>query len=108
MQDAKTRRYPRTKPPADLLVAWQTGARKSVSRVDSICLGGLFVRTPHPPPESSVLQILLDWRTGEARARCVVRRVEPRRGMAIEIVGMEPSDRIRLAGFLRQTPVHAH
>lgn len=107
MQYTKTRRYPRTKAPAELLVAWQTGARKSVSHVDSICLGGLFVRTPHPPPESTVLQILLDWRTGEARARCVVRRVEARRGMAIEIIGMDPHDRMQLAGMLRESPVHA-
>lgn len=100
MQDMMTRRYPRMKPPEDLLVAWQTATQKAVSRVESIALGGLFVRTTDPAPRASVLQILLDWRTGEARARCIVRRAEPLRGMALEIIGMEPTDRIRLAGLL--------
>jgi hypothetical protein len=107
MQGQITRRYPRIKPPAELLVAWQTVDRKSVSRAETIALGGLFVRTPQPLPKSSMLQLLLDWRTGEARARGIVRHVEPRRGMGIEIIAMEPNDRLKLAGLLRQMNVCA-
>ncbi len=102
MQFEKTRRYPRVKAPGELLVAWQEGSRKAIAHADSIALGGLFVRTTKPAPKESVLRVLIDWRTGEARARCVVRRVEPRRGMAIEIVGMEANDRLNLARLIRQ------
>jgi hypothetical protein len=43
-----------------------------------------------------MVKILMDLEFGEVRARAVVRRVSPARGMAIEFVAMTQEDRARL------------
>jgi len=45
----ETRRYPRMKSPEGLGVAWQTTTRELVSPVETLGLGGLFIRTQEPP-----------------------------------------------------------
>lgn len=42
------------------------------------------------------MKVLLDLPLGEVRARAVVRRVAPLRGMAIEFISMTQEDRARL------------
>jgi hypothetical protein len=96
-----TRRYPRVKAPEGTLVGWQVGTKSTVSRLEDIALGGLFIRTPDPPPKQSLVKLVLSTGTGEVRARGVVRRVAPRQGMAIEFTAMNPDDRGRLTGLLR-------
>lgn len=96
MGDAEQRRYPRVVPPRNLLVAWQSGTRRAVSYLESIALGGLFVVTRQPAPIRSMVKVLLDLPFGEVRARAVVRRVLPTRGMAIEFIAMTQEDRARL------------
>jgi len=96
-----TRRYPRVKAPKGTFVGWQLGTRRSVSRVGDIALGGLFIRTPDPPPQQSFVKVVLTTRTGTVRARGVVRWVAPTKGMAIEFTAMNADDRGRLYGLLR-------
>jgi len=96
-----TRRYPRVKAPEGTLVGWQVGTKRSVSRLEDIALGGLFIRTPDPPPERSLVKLVLSTGNVEVRARGVVRRVAPRQGMGIEFTSMNPDDRGRLTGLLR-------
>jgi len=96
-----TRRYPRVKAPEGILVGWQVGTKRSVSHLGDIALGGLFIRTTDPPPERSLVKIVLSAGTAEVRARGVVRRVAPHQGMAIEFTAMNPDDRGRLTGMLR-------
>lgn len=90
------RRYPRVPSPQDLLVAWQAGTSRGVSRLESLGLGGLFVLTREPAPLRSVVKLLLDLPRGEVRARGVVRRILPKRGMGIEFIAMAQEDRARL------------
>ena len=90
------RRYPRVKPPKTVVVAWQSGMRRDVSYVNDLALGGLFVRTKSPVPLRSAVQILLDMPVGQVRGRAVVRRVEEKTGMAVQIISMDPEDRGRL------------
>lgn len=97
----KERRHPRVKAPKGLLVAWEAGTRRSVSYLESIALGGFFIRTSQPPPVRSTLRILLELPLGDVRARAVVRRVAPSKGMGIEFIGMNPEDRARLNKLLR-------
>ncbi len=92
----KTRRHPRVRPPKGLFVAWETGSRRAVSRLETISLGGVFIRTPEPPPVGSMINMLLDMRNGDVRARAIVRRVAPSKGMGIEFISMTPEDRARL------------
>ena len=96
MGEAERRRYPRVVAPKSVVVAWQSGTRRSVSYMESIALGGLFVLTGHPVPIRSMVKVLMDLQFGEVRARGVVRRVMPTRGMAVEFIAMTQEDRARL------------
>lgn len=40
--------------------------------------------------------MLLDMQSGDVRARAIVRRVAPSKGMGIEFISMTPEDRARL------------
>jgi hypothetical protein len=86
-----------------MLVGWQVGTQRFVSRLDNIALGGLFIRTPNPPPAESLVKVIvsLPMGSGEVQARGVVRRVTPSRGMGVEFTAMNPEDRGRLSGLLR-------
>jgi len=96
-----TRRYPRVKAPAGLLVACQNANRKWLSYVDGLGLGGLFIRTPEPLPVGSVIQIMIAVPGDGVRARAVVKDVRPNEGMGVGIVSMGQDDRLRLSSFVR-------
>ena len=98
----KTRRHPRVKSPKGLFVAWETGTRRSVSRLETLSLGGVFIHTPEPAPIGSTINILLDMQSGDVRARAIVRRITPSKGMGIEFISMTPEDRARLNKQLQQ------
>jgi hypothetical protein len=105
MADTKpkpTRRHPRVNSPKGLLIAWETGSRRSVSRLETLSLGGVFIRTPEPPPVGSTINVLLDMQNGDVRARAIVRRVAPNKGMGIEFISMSPEDRARLNKQLQE------
>jgi len=98
----KTRRHPRVKSPKGLFVAWETGSRRCVSRLETLSLGGVFIHTPEPAPIGSTINILLDMQSGDVRARAIVRRIAPSKGMGIEFISMTPEDRARLNKQLQQ------
>lgn len=97
------RRYARVKLPG-VLVAWQASTTRSVSRLETLGLGGLFVLTSEPPPLRSMVRLLLDLPGGEVRARAVVRRINPVKGMGIEFISMSHEDRARLNKSLLAMP----
>ena len=101
MGDAEQRRYPRVVPPRSLKVAWQSGTRRAVSYLENMGLGGLFVVTRQPVPIRSMVKVLMDLPLGEMRARAVVRRVTPARGMGLEFIAMTQEDRARLSKALQ-------
>ncbi|HTZ46422.1 MAG TPA: PilZ domain-containing protein [Verrucomicrobiae bacterium] len=90
------RRYPRVKPPKSVVAAWQAGTQRGVSFVDSMAIGGLFVRTKERLPLRCLVQILLDLPVGQVRARAIVRRVRAGRGIAVQFIAMGQTDRARL------------
>jgi type IV pilus assembly protein PilZ len=98
----ESRRYPRVKPPAGLVVAWQTANRRLLSYVGGLGLGGLFIRTKDPLPVGSVIQILIAVPGDGVRARAVVRDVRANEGMGVGIVAMGPEDRQRLSKFVSE------
>jgi hypothetical protein len=95
-----SRRYPRVKPPAGLVVAWQNANRRLTSYVGLLGLGGLFIRTKEPLPIGSVIQILIAVPGDGVRARAEVRDVRPNEGMGVGIVSMGQEDRQRLSKFV--------
>ena len=95
------RKYPRIRPPRSFVVAWQSGMTRDVSYMDSLALGGLFIRTKCPVPLRSAVQLLLDTPAGQIRSRAIVRRVQQNAGMALQIIAMDPGDRALLHRELR-------
>jgi hypothetical protein len=96
------RRYPRLFSPKGTILAWQSARKKDVSRVVNLGLGGLYIRIPEPPPPGTFIQLLLDGPTGEARARAVVQRSNPKEGMAVKFVAMQQEDRARFIRWLKR------
>jgi hypothetical protein len=94
------RRYPRVRSPQGTVLAWQCVSQKLVSRVDNFGLGGLYIRTPEPPPPGTFIQLLFDAPAGEVRARALVQRSEPKGGMGVKFIAMQPEDRGRFARWL--------
>ena len=100
------RRYPRFKPSKPTFSAWQSTSQRYVSRIGNLGLGGLFLRTPEPPPLGTFIQLLLDTTEGDIRARAEVKNNRPKEGMGVKIVAMEQEDRMRFARWLRKLSVH--
>lgn len=90
------RKYPRVTPPKTVVVAWQVGTQRGVSFLESLSVGGLFVRTKESLPLRCLMQILLDLPVGQVRCRGIVRRTLDNHGVAVQIIAMDPSDRARL------------
>lgn len=97
-----TRRYPRLKAPKTAVVAWKTPEQREVSHVETIALGGLFIKTKNPPRTGSTLQMLIVTPRGYVRVRASVRSVIAGEGMGVGIVSMEPQDRGKLERWLKQ------
>src|SRR5271169_1133009 len=95
------RAYPRIKPPSNLVVAWQSGVQRDVSYVESLGVGGLFLRTKKNVAIRSLVQVLLDMPLGQVRGRAVVRRHQEHYGIAVQFIAMEPEDRGRLLRQIR-------
>jgi len=95
------RYYPRVKPPKSVLAAWQAGTQRGVSFLESMSVGGLFVRTKEALPLRCLVQILLDLPLGQVRCRAIVRRVRTNHGFGVQIIAMEPSDRAKLFAQVR-------
>jgi hypothetical protein len=96
------RRFARVALPKGMLVAWQHSGGRSVSRVATLGLGGLFIATPDPPPAGSAVKIVFDVPGGEVRARATVKNVKPGKGMAVAFIEMGPEDRARLDQLLKK------
>src|SRR5215467_13360855 len=99
------RRYPRANVPKTALVAWKNGSQKTVSPVENLALGGLFIRTKNPATAGTTLQLVFNTPQGEVRVRAAVRNVKPNEGMGVAIVSMEQEDRGRLDRWLKQLTI---
>jgi len=53
-------------------------------------------------PRGTFIQFLLDAPVGEVRARAMVQRSEPKEGMGVKFVAMQPEDRARFAQWLKR------
>jgi len=73
------RRYPRLSSPKGTFLAWQTANKRVVSDVVNLGLGGLYIRTPEPPPLLTFIQLLLDVPAAEVRARRSAKEQSQRR-----------------------------
>jgi PilZ domain-containing protein len=100
-REQNARRHPRSKVQKQVLVAWNQGSKKYVSRVENLAIGGLFVCTRQSPAVGTSLQLLFNAPEGEIRVRAIVRYLIPGQGMGLAIVSMGQEDRARLDRWLR-------
>jgi len=100
--DAKKRRYARIGLPKGMQIAWQGRGHRTVARVGTLGLGGLFVYADNPPEVGEVIRVYFKVPGGEVRATAVVRNSEPGAGMGIEFAAMDPEPRARLLHLLRR------
>lgn len=101
-QASPSRRYSRLGLPKGMLVAWQGSGRRTVSRVSTLGMGGIFISTPEPPPEGTIVRLVLNVPSGEVRARAIVRNSQPGRGMGVEFTAMSLEARARLDTLLKR------
>jgi curved DNA-binding protein CbpA len=83
-----------------MFVGWEAAGCRTVSHAETVGMGGLFLHTPSPPAEGSFIRLVFDLKTGEVRARAIVRYCSPGKGMGVQFVQMETTDRQRLNQFL--------
>jgi PilZ domain len=106
-QQKDLRSYPRILAPKHLVVAWRSGEQCGASRLGTVGLGGLFLKTPKPPAAGSTVELVIQVSPGtpgtDVRTRAVVYNVKPGEGMGVKFVQMRGEDRLRLNQFL-----HAH
>jgi hypothetical protein len=107
MSVVEQRAYPRIKPPTNVLVAWRSGLQRDVSHVESLALGGIFLRTKKKVALRSLVQVLLDMPLGQVRGRGVVRRCQEQHGIAVQFIAMDPEDRGRLVRQIRDLTASA-
>jgi curved DNA-binding protein CbpA len=85
-----------------MAVAWRSGSQQGVSRLGTVAIGGLFLKTPNPPQTGSALELLFDVAAGaQVRARAIVRSAIAGKGMGVKFVHMATEDRSRLNQFLK-------
>ena len=100
--EAKPRRYARIGLLKGPLVAWQGPSGRTVSRVATLGLGGLFISAPLPAQQGEGIKMVFLVPGGEVRARAIVRNSHPCKGMGVEFTSMQPEDRARLSRLVRQ------
>jgi hypothetical protein len=98
------RRNLRHKAPKGMFVACKTGQHQTVSRAQTVGMGGLFLHMLNPLPLGTIIEILFDLKAGEVLARAAVRYSSPGKGMGVQFVEMQPGDRARLNQFLGNYP----
>jgi PilZ domain len=99
---SKARRYQRIGLRQGPWVAWQGPGGRSVSRLATLGLGGLFIEAAAPPAAGEGIKIVFRVAGGEVSARAMVRSSHPGKGMGVEFTSMRPEDRARLDRLLRK------
>jgi hypothetical protein len=96
----KVRKYVRASLPKAKLVAWEHSGSRSVSTVQVLGLGGLFICTPLPPPVGDFIKLVFEVPGGDVRARALVCDSRLGQGMGIQFVAMGHETRARLNRLL--------
>jgi hypothetical protein len=103
-QPKDLRNHPRILAPKELVVVWHSGDQRGASRLGTVGLGGLFLKTPRPLAAGSAVELVIQVTPGtpgtDVRTRAMVHNVKPGEGMGVKFVQMRGEDRLRLNQFL--------
>src|SRR5437879_11909125 len=104
----KPRRYERVGLRSGPFVAWQGSAGRSISRVATLGLGGLFIAAAEPAGIGEGIKMVFEIPGGEVRARAMVRNSHPGTGMGVAFTSLKPEDRDRLQRMLHKNISYHH
>lgn len=90
------RRHQRVTTPKGVWVAWQNDKQQNVSRVRDLNAGGMFIATPTPLPQGTVLPVLMSVPEGEIRGKVTVRNLVPGEGMGVQFTEINAENQARL------------
>jgi hypothetical protein len=102
LPEARNRRYERVGLSKGPLVAWQGPTGRTVSRVATLGMGGLFIEVAEPAAAGDGIKVVLAVPEGVVRARAMVRNSHPGKGMGVEFTSMNPEHRARLRRLVRK------
>ena len=97
---ATKRKYQRHSIPRGLPVTWKARGGFTVATAGAIGMGGLFLHTKDSLPVNSVIEIDIDLNDAKLHARAKVRDSVPGKGMGLQFVQMNTTDRYILNKFL--------
>src|SRR5262249_50728192 len=99
---SKKRRYARAGARRGMYVAWQGIGERFVSPIETVGLGGLFIRVRNPPPVGDVIRLYFEIPVGEIRAQAITRGSTYGEGTGIAFPPRGPEARGRLTRLLRK------
>jgi hypothetical protein len=99
---SKKRRYARARAERGMYVAWQGVGERFVSPIQTVGLGGLFIKALNPPPVGDVIRLYFEVPGGSIRARAIIRTSSKGNGMGVEFTNMGPEARGRLTRLLQR------
>jgi tetratricopeptide (TPR) repeat protein len=105
LDPSNRRKYVRHRTPKGLWVGWKTAGQASVSRVEDMGLGGIYLHAADPPSKGSIVELAFDLPSGQVRAQAIVRRSTPGKGMGVQFVKMRPEDRAKVNQYLSRQDV---
>lgn len=88
--------------PSGVWVYWNADGREDTSRVRNLSLGGLFMETPVSKKLDSTLQLDFLVQEGQISAEAIVRRAEPKSGLALKFTDMRDDHKLRLDALVNR------
>jgi PilZ domain len=90
------RRHQRVATPKGVWVAWQGDKQQNVSRVRDLNVGGMFIATPTPLSQGTILPVLMSVPEGEIRGKVTVRNLVTGEGMGVQFTEINAENQARL------------
>lgn len=96
------RRTLRTEAGENVFAFWSCAGRESLSRVQDLSCGGLFVESPLEENIDSPVKLDFLADEGQIRANAVVRHVKRGKGLGLKFIAINDGDSQRLAGLIKR------
>jgi hypothetical protein len=92
----------RIKPREEVWVYWRCDDRDEFSRINNICLGGIFIETPKRTAVGVTTKINFLAQEGTIKAEAAVCHVKPSKGLGLKFTAVSDSNRHRLEALINR------
>lgn len=89
-------------------VCWRCGAAEDISRINDLCVGGLFLSTPIPLAVGAKAQLDFLVREGNIRVEAEVRHLIPSGGLGLKFIAISDQDCPNLIALLKRIRSLSH